>query len=329
MSSDARMSELTVPVVHIHGKNRLDLVLKQLNQIPNNAQKVKVNLSCYPSARPHYMVSLVTFFSANPFLDIEICRPDDKDVCSYLNRMGFYQHLGYEFDYPYTKWDPDGRFIELKSFNEENQDDVVNEITKCLARLGLSEQVQRALQFTFDELIDNACSHSNSCSNSYVCAQLFPSTMELHLAIADAGIGIPESLRKLTEYHSFSDDDLLNESIKNLVSAKRGFGAHQGQGLYKVHSLMEKSKGELYIYSNRGYLSTISGYTTTRPCNNFFWNGTILYAVIPYLSQERWDSILLDVFGDDLPLLPHLDPDDFFGDVTDVFGDIDDIDDIF
>lgn len=318
MCSDGRVSEVTVPVLHISENDRLDLVLKQLNQMPNNNHKVKIDLSCYTFGLPHYMVSLAAFFSANPFVDIEVCRPDDEKVCSYLNRMGFYQHLGYEDDYPYTKWDADGRFIELKSFNEKNQDDVVNEITKCLARLGLSEQVQRALQFTFDELIDNACSHSNSYSNSYVCAQLFPSRMELHLAIADAGIGIPGSLRELTKYHSFSDDDLLYESIKNLVSAKRGVGAHQGQGLYKVHSLMKKSNGELHIYSNKGYLSTISGNTTSKPCNNFFWDGTILYAVIPYLSPERWDSILLDVFPDGLPLLPHFDHDDF-GDVDDIF----------
>lgn len=292
--------------------NNLEKIIENLNYVTLN-EDITIDLSDYQSARSHVMATLTAFIHnnrRNNQAKIELLYPNNINVHNYMARMKFYEVNDIEVIYPYSQYPSDGRFIEITTFDNNTQDQVINDITNCLSRLQVSDNMQRALAFTFTELIDNVCSHAASNIGGIISAQNFPTFRELHLTIVDCGIGIPKSLNnKHSSCIGLDDDEILAQSVKRNVSSKlndkdRG---HMGMGLYKLNKIAQRSNGELNIYSNYGILNTKGGNTVTKKSKKK-WPGTIVHVVLPYLTEDKWKEI----FDYDMPLVPHLDPDDFF-----------------
>ncbi|MED0676186.1 ATP-binding protein [Aneurinibacillus thermoaerophilus] len=299
---------VTHPTVKVNS-NDLNELIQQLDQLPLTDKGFELDLRGYTSARPHIMTALTSYMYSKPDLPVDVYIPRSRDVHTYMTRMKFYEMNNFDVEYPYSERPAAGRFIELTPFNEDNQDAIVDNITRCLDRLRVSENMQRALSFSISEMIDNACRHSESQFDGIVCAQSFYN--ELHLAIADRGIGIPASLAEHPRCIGLSDEKILLESVKEKISSKLEKGGHLGNGLFRTNTIVQLARGELYIYSKNGLLTTTAGKTSAR-WNDFSWDGTIVHIVLPYIPEERWEEIFEIVFPDGVPLVPQLDEEDFF-----------------
>ncbi len=278
-----------------------------------------LDTSKYASARPHILTVLTAFMKGHTdnYEDIFTRLPSNSDVKNYMARMGFYKQTSFDVEYPFAQYDSTGRFLELTSFNESNSDSVINKLTRIFAstKLNLPPGMQRALAFSFSELIDNCCCHSLSEIENHICAQVFNDRVEI--CIVDNGIGIPESLKAVKKYADLNNRQLISKSILEKVTSKGESNrrSHQGFGLYAVNEIIRLNNGCFEIYSDDVALITRSGKTSVVKIPH--WQGTIVYMTLRKTHDVfKWQGIWKSVFesrGYDKPYLAHIDEeDDFF-----------------
>jgi anti-sigma regulatory factor (Ser/Thr protein kinase) len=117
--------------------------------------------------------------------------------------------------------------------------------------LRMSEGVNGSLKMALNELMTNAFDHSGSQMGCYVCAQSYRGTKKIRLCIADFGIGILASLKKMDKYNNLNDD---NEAItlavqEGVTSRKNRTG---GYGLTHINRFIEINGGKMYILLGTG-----------------------------------------------------------------------------
>lgn len=115
----------------------------------------------------------------------------------------------------------------------------------------MSEGVKCSLKLALNELMTNVFDHSESKEGCYVCAQSYPQEKKIRLCIADFGIGILASLRKIPQYGSLNN---CYESIK--LATQEGVtsrvGKQAGYGLSHINRFIEVNEGKMYILSGDG-----------------------------------------------------------------------------
>ena len=111
----------------------------------------------------------------------------------------------------------------------------------------------------FEELALNAAQHSGSQQGSYGTVEIDVSDdgIVYIIGIADAGIGIPASLRGNLEYASIAnDEDAIFRATQLDVT---GTMEPRGAGLHHVVVIVRAFGGELTIISGEGYLMVRGG----------------------------------------------------------------------
>lgn len=302
----------TIFSVKVDSNNLFDL-LEQLNEFENSGCKsINFDLSDYGSARSIIMSTISAYIASRPWIEVKMDFPEDADVHHYMTRMKFYEANGLSVPYPFTERPSSGRFVELKKFNEKTQNDVLNKLIACLDRYGISEDMQRIFSFIFAELIDNACSHSESEYGGMICAQMYPKWKELHIAIVDRGVGIPRSLSATPDCRGLSDEEIILKSVQKNVSSKlKANRNHCGIGLYRINTIAQRCRGKLSIYSKKGLLQTENGDTIIKR-TDAGWDGTIIHVAFKEQDPEKWERIFYELFPEGRPDVPHLDQDSFF-----------------
>lgn len=284
-------------------------VVKELIELINNLEfdfilygklPLTIDLSDYSNAKPPVLVTLSSFI--NKVINYDLCSgltivpPANNDVRNYMARMKFFKVNPYHhFEYPYTEYDATGRFIELKSFDTENQHVINQELTDIIQRINCPEDLKMLVSYCFSELTDNTCCHAETTDSGFICGQTYASS--IHISIADSGIGIAGSMRASHEYASLNDCELLSKSIEESVSSKFWDRTrdHQGMGLFALSEFIRKSAGELHIYSNRGHLCINGDRTILEEIPN--WEGTLIDFKYPLnYNVTMWAKIVNDFF---------------------------------
>ena len=117
--------------------------------------------------------------------------------------------------------------------------------------LHMSEGITGSLKMALNELMTNAFDHSGSDRGCYVCAQSYPRAKNIRLCIADFGIGILASLRKIDQYNDLvSDSDAITLAIQEGVTSRKNRTA--GYGLTHIKRFIEVNGGEMHILSGSG-----------------------------------------------------------------------------
>ena len=111
----------------------------------------------------------------------------------------------------------------------------------------------------FEELALNAAQHSFSSVGCSATVECFTSEDEIVfiVGIADAGIGIPTSLRRNPEYESISDDE--DAILRATEMDVTGTMESRGVGLYHVTEVVRAYRCELAIVSGTGFLMVKEG----------------------------------------------------------------------
>jgi anti-sigma regulatory factor (Ser/Thr protein kinase) len=137
----------------------------------------------------------------------------------------------------------------------EDQYKAVNRIVNAI--LGAIPDIARkdfaALEWAINELTDNVLVHSQSPVGGFVQVSTFQRNKKrIMFIVADAGIGIPNSLRQ-GHPELTSDVDALDKAIREGVTRDKSLG--QGNGLFGTYQICSHSKGSFQVESGYGKLS--------------------------------------------------------------------------
>ena len=137
----------------------------------------------------------------------------------------------------------------------EDQFKAVNRIANAI--LGAIPDIARedfaALEWSINEITDNVMVHAQSPVGGFVQVSTFSRTKKrLAFIVADAGVGIPVTLRK--GYPEISSDaDALDKAIREGVTRDTSIG--QGNGLFGSYQICSHSGG--YFQMDSGYAKLI------------------------------------------------------------------------
>ncbi len=236
-----------------------------------------------PGRRKKFILNLTDVKFVDPYAAVTICLlieavaerlkarpriipPKEDLVTGYLGRLGFWDHIGLVadveggIDLAKKRVFPLDSDVLLELTPIRNATDVKN-ITKHLlkiiaANLEYSDKSVNKIINLISELCRNILDHSNAAgwatAQRYVHAD---GTRFLQIGVADAGIGIKESLK--TRYPKAGRWTHQEAILKALQKDFSRF-PKRGLGLYMVHRIVEDFKGHLHLRSgdSRVFLGT-------------------------------------------------------------------------
>lgn len=169
--------------------------------------------------------------------EVEVLVPVDEAVRRYMVDAGIDQHLD-------AQWGPGGGsiveppLVKLRrvSSGDDWEDELKTLWPEIRTALGDLESARRTTDI-MSELIDNATTHGSSAAGTFVCAQRHTGATSglergIWIGIADAGIGIPNHLRRRDEYASVASDKELIRLARQ--AGVTGTADQRGYGFYEV-----------------------------------------------------------------------------------------------
>jgi anti-sigma regulatory factor (Ser/Thr protein kinase) len=115
-------------------------------------------------------------------------------------------------------------------------------------------EVQRddlnAIEWALNEVTDNVLVHSQSKVGGFVQLTNFPKTNRVEFSVADAGVGIPATLRHA--FPDLNDSQLLERATREGVTRDGKVG--QGNGLFGTFEVARASNGRFSLLSGFGNL---------------------------------------------------------------------------
>jgi len=185
-----------------------------------------------------------------------------------------------------------GDNIPLLRFTDQSeQDEIVNlSVNQLLKTLSfVTRDDLRALEWSVNEICDNVLNHSLSEIGGLFQFNLLRFSREVEFVVADAGIGIPNSLRSI-ENKGWSDEFALEQSIKQGVTRDPKFG--QGNGLFGTYQIAALSGGTFHINSGEAHLVvTRQGEVQVRHDQDKF-RGTMVLCAINFTKPELLERAL-------------------------------------
>lgn len=174
----------------------------------------------------------------------------------------------------------------------EEQSRAVNRIVNAI--LGAIPDIARsdfaALEWAINELTDNVLVHSQSPVGGFVQVSTFQRNKKrVAFIVADAGIGIPTSLR---EGHPElnSDVDALDKAIREGVTRDNSIG--QGNGLFGSYQICSHSKGFFQVESGHGKLTFDDRHGLRVNNENVPYEGTLVVAEIDFSVPRLLEEAL-------------------------------------
>lgn len=202
----------------------------------------------------------------------------------YLAAMGFFKLLGIDQGFEIARHEPAGRFIPLTNINENAQLDGF--ISDLVPLLHSPPEQAKAINYTISELVRNVFEHAVARDGAVVCAQYYQKTRRVAIGVADAGIGLLESLkvRHAVDSHSKAIELALTPGVTGGTKENMGAGlffikaiakvnreffvVYSGDSLYRLLKTPPHSRTHLYADPLRDHHTLKSGLP--------FWQGTVI-----------------------------------------------------
>lgn len=203
--------------------------------------------------------------------------PNKPHVARYISRMNFHSLLRVAHDLtPKPRRAPrSGRFRELVEVaNEDESIRVTDELAAVMRkRLPRRRIIVNNVSHCLSEILENVHHHAESSTNGVVCAQTYPKSGAVELAIADCGIGVRESLRKNPRYSTQvpAHADALRLAVQRGVTSTPN--RNSGEGLFFVAELLKKA-GRLYLQSGDALLTVNKKGVMIKAAPS--WKGTLV-----------------------------------------------------
>lgn len=139
-------------------------------------------------------------------------------------------------------------------FNTTEENRFYDYIIKYMQGKGIpamSPELTKRFRQSLLELFLNAAHHSESKSGIFACGQYYPQKQRLDFTIADAGIGIPENVRRYRKI-KISSCNAIQWATQEGNTTKTG-NQPGGLGLKLIKDFVNINKGMIQIISQSGY----------------------------------------------------------------------------
>ena len=130
---------------------------------------------------------------------------------------------------------------------------------------------------------DNITEHSES-DRGYICAQAYPTKGYIDICIADRGVTLYGSYKKLSDIEISDDIEAIKAANRGISSKNLPNAENRGYGIYTSKKMLIDGLNGQYMM-----MSGSAGYMKSRIMDGFFilpgglrWNGTIIAYRIPY-----------------------------------------------
>lgn len=166
--------------------------------------------------------------------------------------------------------------------NPDEQFRSVNLIVNAI--LGAVPELDRrdfaAFEWSINEITDNVLMHAQSPIGGLVQVSTFQRNKKIvQYVVADAGVGIPRTLRE-THSEITSDTDALDRAIREGITRDKSLG--QGNGLYGSYQICNHSKGTFSVDSGHAMLELDSRGRLSIRNSNIPYSGTLVVAEIDF-----------------------------------------------
>jgi hypothetical protein len=176
-----------------------------------------------------------------------------------------------------------------KSAQEQKQavDRIVSVILGAVPEL--ERQEFAAFEWAINELTDNVLVHSESPIGGLVQVSTFTKNRkQVEFVVADAGIGIPNSLRSGHRAIT-SDTEALDQAIREGVTRDTSIG--QGNGLFGSYQICSLSGGRFLLDSGYARLQYNSGHLSIN-AQTIPFSGTLVAATIDFSDPRLLEEAL-------------------------------------
>jgi len=172
------------------------------------------------------------------------------------------------------------------------QQSAVNRILNVM--LGAIPELQRsdiaAFEWAINELTDNVLVHSESSIGGLVQVSTFAKFRKrVQFVVADAGVGIPASLRG-GHKDIQSDTEALDRAIREGVTRDPSVG--QGNGMFGSFEICSKSGGEFLVDSGHARLKYHPNAGLSIKNQSIPYAGTLIVATIDFSDPKLLDEAL-------------------------------------
>lgn len=166
-----------------------------------------------------------------------------------LRKNRFLTHYRYQpIEDEYSSTIP---YRRLQRSDEGLFEDYLQEHLKGKGIPRMSEGMGKVFKKKIFEVFQNAVIHSESALGIFVCGQFFPQKQKLDLTIADGGIGIRTSVRRVVG-PKINSVEAIRWALKEGNTSKTG-AQPGGLGLKLLHDFVSLNKGRIQIASRFGF----------------------------------------------------------------------------
>ncbi|MGN1210101.1 MAG: hypothetical protein ACI4TM_00320 [Candidatus Cryptobacteroides sp.] len=183
-------------------------------------------------------------------------------------------------------------YIPVISFPAQKDNDAKEGILKVIENLiirqsNIKTNVATGLKYMIGETIDNITEHSES-DRGFICAQAFQNKGYIDICIADRGITLLGSYKRLVGNEIESDIEAIQAANRGMSSKNLPEAENRGYGIYTSKKMLIEGLGGQYMIMSGGAV-----YMKSRDIDGFFtlpqnlrWDGTVVALRIPYQSPQ-------------------------------------------
>jgi anti-sigma regulatory factor (Ser/Thr protein kinase) len=233
--------------------------------------------------------------------------PDHRSV-AYLIRMGLFNVLGVDPGRTITEHEASGRFIPLTQIR--NAVELKAAIKDLVPLLHAPPAVADPIRYVFSEMARNVLEHAESPVGAFVCAQYYRSSNRIAIGIADAGIGIRQSIGVS---HRVTDDAsairlALQPGVTGTTRRIGGTEFNAGAGLFFTKSIAALGRNIFLLSSGSSAFKLLPGPETRqlklfadpmgdshRFLNTPAWQGTAVGIDINVQEGVEFASLLSEI----------------------------------
>ncbi|MDP1774675.1 MAG: DUF4325 domain-containing protein [Methylobacter sp.] len=272
------------------------ILLSYIYTAVNKAEfsEIILNFSECSSAFQNAMLSICAQISAYRKAGIYFTFIPPKDV----KLLNLFKNTGWAYFIDPRMFEPpiyrsySSRIPVTQYQSPKEQLDAVNKIVNVI--LGAIPEMQRsdfaAFEWAINEITDNVLVHSESPVGGFIQLSTFQKNKkQVQFVVADAGIGIPKTLKQ-GHPEIGSDTDALDKAIREGVTRDKTVG--QGNGLFGSYQICSKSGGYFGVHSGHACLEFSNRKGLSIANENIPYDGTLVIATIDFSNPKLLEEAL-------------------------------------
>lgn len=188
-------------------------------------------------------------------MDLALVRPAEGRLRRLFSNANW-AHLACPQKFEGSTWQPTDVMPARRFTSPEEQENIVSQIVDAVlsSPAGLTRRDLAAFEWAVFEIADNVLRHADSAQGGLVQLSQYPTRQQLEFVVADAGRGIPDTMR--TTRPGISDAEALGLSIERGITST---DAGMGHGLFGTRQASRVGTGSFAIHSGYGSIGSESG----------------------------------------------------------------------